>query len=192
MKKNLPLFYIIVFLAFFTSQVKAQNKPCRFTISYNMGFTDYTFVDENSTPDKKDTTPYTMSGIDILYNFGHSRISGYSVGNFDAGVGVYHFSDDAIMGSYGFKFNLGYKFSTALISSKGIGMFGRGAAQFVYTEKKEFKLVPRATLGVCYKGLQLGAFGEFQNTSNSSFNDSGINNSSNAYTLGVEFRFNLH
>jgi hypothetical protein len=153
-----------------------------------MGITDYSFT----TPDNNETNPYTMSGIDVLYNFGHMPISRASAGNFEAGLGVYHFSDDIIMGKYGLKLNLGYNFSTAINAEKGFGAFARGTGQLVYTDNADFTFVPRATLGLCYKTLQFGFFGEYQNTAKENITEGNfVSKSSNAYTYGVEFRFNI-
>jgi len=186
--------FTLLFLITFISVISyGQYKPCRFTVSYYMGVTDYSFTNANDTqPENPESNPYTMSGVEISYNFAHKPIGRASAGNFDAGIGVYHFSDDAIMGAYGTKLTLGYKFSTAIDAKKNLGMYARGAGQMVYTENSNVLFVPKATIGVCYKGLQLGIYGEYQDaTKNSISQDIAITNSNNAYTVGVEFRFNI-
>ncbi|MEN8139245.1 MAG: hypothetical protein ABFR62_12505 [Bacteroidota bacterium] len=184
---------VLILLVVFTSiATYGQFKPCRFTVGYYMGMTDYSISPPTSSESSFKSAPsYTMSGFEASYNFFHRAISEKSAGNFDAGIGIYHFSDNVIMGKYGLKFNVGYKFSTAINAEKGLGLFARGATQLVYTNNTDITLVPRTTLGLCYNSLQLGIFGEYQNTERKIISEDISAQASNAYTFGIEFRFNI-
>jgi len=101
---------LLIFAIFIGYSTYGQFEPCRLSVGYYIGLTDYNFTSPNA-PTYADDTPYTMSGIDFTYNFDHHAYSRTSGGNFDAGLGVYQFYDDVIMGDYGIKLIAGYKYS---------------------------------------------------------------------------------
>ncbi|MCK5825093.1 MAG: hypothetical protein KAG96_06775 [Ichthyobacteriaceae bacterium] len=190
MKKLLFLSILLLQL----TNVSAQDflKSCRFKISPYMAVSDYNENTSFLNSFSNERSPLTMSGIDVNYSFGFLPFSRVSGCNFEIGGGIYHFSEDMIMGSKGFKANLAYKYTRLLNGKTGLCGFLKGTGQLVYADASETIIVPRFSFGIKKGGLQLGIFGEYQ-SSDLQINTSEVDlvTTKTTSSAGVELTFGL-